>query len=126
MKSKNIFIGTIKECKNLYWYERCGDEQYVSDFKIGRTQIGTIHKYVDIIDKEAILIRINEKKYIWINLLTKYDEFLVNVGIGVKTISTFPTSDHQLFVDEQTLKPYFKDENHNLSVKKIKSLVLKR
>lgn len=96
---------------------------YIGDFKIGRTEIGTIHRYSDIIDKEAILIKVNEEKYIWIDLLTnKTEKFLVNLGIPIKTIGIFPTSDNQLFVDKETLKPYFKN-NNNLSIKKVKSLV---
>ena len=49
MQSQNIFIGTIKKCKNLYWYEKYGDEHYFGDFQIGHCEIGTIYKYVDIL-----------------------------------------------------------------------------
>ena len=124
MKSKNIFIGTIKKCKNLYWYEQYGDEQYIGDFIIGQTEIGTIHRYVDIIDEKAILIKVGESKYIWVDLLTnKIEEVLVNLGISINTIGTTPSCDNDLFVDEKTLEPYFKNKNDNLSIKKVKSLV---
>ena len=59
MKSKNIFIGTIKKCNSLYWYKQYGNEKYIGDFKIGRTEIGTIHRYFDIIDKIWV-IKMNE------------------------------------------------------------------
>lgn len=124
MKSKNIFTGTIKQCNNLYFYNQYGDEHYFGDLQIGKNQIGTIHRYTEIIDKNAILIKVNEEQYIWIDsLTTKTDEFLVNLGIPTKTIGVIPYSDNSLFVDKKTITPLFKNNNDNLSVKKIKSLV---
>ena len=124
MQSKNIFIGTIKKCKNLYWYEKYGDEHYFGDFRIGNCEIGTTHKYIDIIDEKAILIKVGESKYIWVDLLTnKIEEVLVNLGISMNTIGTTPSYDGDLFVDEKTIQPAFKDNKNNLSIKKVKSLV---
>ena len=124
MQSKNIFIGTIKKCKNLYWYEKYGDEYYFGDFRIGHCEVGTTHKYVDIIDEKAILIKVGESKYIWDDLLAnKIEEILVNLGISMNTIRTIPSYDGDLFVDEKTIKHAFKDNKNNLSIKKVKSLV---
>ena len=123
MQGKNIFIGTIKKCKNLYWYEKYGDEHYFGDFSIGNCEIGTMYKYVDIIDEKAILIKVGESKYIWVDSLTnKIEEFLVNLGISINIIRTNPSYDGDWFIDEKTVKPSFKDNKSNLSIKKVKSL----
>ena len=123
MYSQNIFIGTIKKCKNVYWYEKYGEEHIIGDFQIGHCEVGTIHKYVDTINDHAVLIKVDESKYIWVDLLTnKIEELLVNIGIPINAISTVPLYDGELFVDEKTLVPVF-EENYNLNVNKVKSLV---
>lgn len=127
MKTKNLFTGTIKKCNNLYYYNQYGEEHYFGDMQIGKIQIGTIHRFVDVIDEKAVLIKVNEDEYIWLNTLTnKIDELFVNIGIPIKTIntiSTIPYSENSLFVDKNTIEPIFLNTNDNLSVKKIKRLV---
>ncbi len=124
MKSNDIFIGTIKRCKDLESYKKYGEEHFFCDFIICKTEIGLMYRYVDIIDEKAILIKVNETEYIWLDTLTnKFDEFLVNLGIPVKTIYTEPYCNNSLFVDEKTLVPVFKNTNDSLNVKKVKTLV---
>ena len=124
MKSKNVFKGTIKKCEDFYSYMKYGEERYVGDFKVGKIEVGTTYKYANIIDEEAILLKMNDKKFVWLDLVnTKAEEILVNLGIACNAISTSPVCNNDIFVDEETLEPYFKGENTNLSVKKIKSLV---
>lgn len=121
MKDYNIFIGTIKKCNNIYCYEKYGEERYVGDCIIGHTEVGEIHRYVDTITENAILIKVG-KKYIWLDLLTTFtEEFLVNLGIPINAFNTFPSTDNELFVDEESLAPYFENtEDKNLSVKGLK------
>lgn len=124
MDSKDVFKGTIKRCKDVESYNKYGGEHYCGDFRIGHTEIGTLHKYVEVIDENAILIKVSEYGYIWLDRVTsKFDELLVNLGIAVNTIGTEPFIDNALFIDETTLEPIFEDININLSVKKVKSLV---
>lgn len=124
MECKDIFIGTIKQCKDLVSYNKYGEEHYTGDFRIGHTEVGTIHKYVDVIDKNAVLMRVSEDVYIYLDKVTsKFDELLVNLGIAVHTIGTEPLIDNGLFVDETTLEPIFEDNNIKLSIQKVKALV---
>ena len=55
---------------------------------------------------------------------SKLDEFLMNLGIAVKTIKTYPVSSYSLYVDENSLKPYFNFEINNLRTKQVKELSL--
>lgn len=120
MKSENIFIGTVKKCGDIYWYNQFGEERFVGDFKIGSSITGSIHKYVNIIDDKAILIKINEDKYIYFDMITTpIEKILLSLGIPVKVIGTQPFHSNELYVDKKTLKPYFQNENENISIKKL-------
>ena len=124
MKSGNVFVGTVKKCEDLYNYKKYGDEHYAAEFIVGKTEIGTIHKYVDVIDEEAVLVKIEDENYVCIDMINnKIDEFLLNLGMSDKTINTIPTKEKRLFVDKDTIEPYFKNQNKNVSVKKIKLIV---
>ena len=124
MNSKGVFVGTVKKCKNIYCYENYGEERFVTDFIVGHAKLGETHKYVNVIYENAILIKVSESKYIWVDLLTnKIEELLVNLGISINTIGTAPCYDGDLFIDEKTIQPVFKDNKNNLSIKKVKSLV---
>lgn len=124
MKGKDIYTGTIKKCTNIYNYNKYGEEHFFEEFRAGHTVIGTTHKYVDIIDEKAVLIKVDESRYIVPNTIAnKFDEFLLSLGIcNSDTIGTTPCHDNQLFVDEETIKPLFKDDNEKISIKQVKSI----
>ena len=122
MQGKDIYIGTVKKCTNLYWYEKYGDEHYYGDFRIGSTEVGTVHKYTDVIQEKAILIKVRDK-YIWVDLLTnKLEEILANLGISINALSEAPSFDGDYFVDKKTLEPALENSHERVSVKKAKSL----
>lgn len=125
MKKSDILVGTIKKCNNLYRYKEYGEERYIGDFIIGHTKIGSTHKYVDTVCNEAILIKVNEDKYMWLNLLTSFtDEILANLGIPIKVINTFPSTDNDYFVDKNSLRPYFENnKNIKINVKILKKSI---
>ena len=122
MKKSDVFIGTVKQCNNIYWYERRGEKYFDGDFTIGRTTFGRMRSYVDEISDKAILIKVSEDKYIWFDLVnTIKDRILVDFGIAVNVIGTKPHYDNEYFVDESTLEPYFKENiNENINVKTLK------
>lgn len=125
MKSKDIYIGTIKKCGDIYWYEKYGEERFSPDCVIGSTTFGRIKKYAEPVCDNAILIKVDDKTFIWIDMInSKLDEFLISLGIAVKTIKTYPTSSYSLYVDENSLKPYFNCEINNLRTNQVKELSL--
>ena len=121
MKSDRVYLGTIKKCTNLFGYERYGDSRYSGDFRICSTEVGFMVSYADIVSEQALLIKVNEDKYIWVDSLACLDELFVNLGIPVKTLDTTPIVDNQLFVDKSTLEP-FKINDKNVSVGKVRTL----
>lgn len=50
----------------------------------------------------------SDKKFVWLDLVNnKLEELLVNLKIPYNTISIYPICDNDIFVDEETLKPFF-------------------
>lgn len=126
MNTNQIYVGTIKKCGNVYLYKKYGEERYAGDFTIGHTEYGHIESYTDIINNQAILIKIDINKYVWLKQInTVKDQFLTNIGLPVKVINASPEHDNDLFVDENSLIPYFSnEESKNISVGKLKKKVL--
>lgn len=126
MNTNQIYIGTIKKCRNVYLYEKYGEKRYIGDFSINNMECGYIDNIIEIITDEAILIKLEENKFVWINQIeTLKDRLLVNLGIPSKIITVSPVIDKDLFVDKKTLIPYFsKEEEQNISVGKLKKKVL--
>ena len=122
MKREDIFIGKIKKCRNVYQYKQYGDSRYVPDFSINKTEFGTIENYAYVVRDVAVLIKATENKYIWLNTLTSFiDEVKVNLGIEVNALNCEPTQDGELFVDIDSLVPYYEDElDKNISVKRLR------
>lgn len=127
MKNKNIFVGTIKFCNDLESYKKYGEERFVGDFEICHTQIGSLKTYVQQVDDQAILIKIDEERFIWLKSLTSIiDEILIDFGLPIKVIETSPSMDNCLFIDRSSLRPYFDNnlENNKTSVHKLKRKIL--
>lgn len=122
MKREDIFIGRIKKCRNVYLYKQYGDSRYVPDFSINKTEFGTIENYAYEVDSCAILIKATENQFIWLNSLTSFfDEAKVNLGFSVNALETLPTQDGELFVDIDSLVPYYEDGlDKNISVKRLR------
>lgn len=121
MKGKDIYTGTIKKCTDLYNYNKYGEEHYVADFRLGHSEIGTLHKYVDVIDEKVVLIKINEGSYIEPSVIRS--KFFLNLGIyNSLAMGTSPCIDGETFVDEKTLEPLFKDDEEDISIEQAKSL----
>ena len=126
MNTNQIYIGTIKKCRNIYLYEKHGEKRYIGDFIINHTECGYIDNIVETITDEAILIKTNTNKYVWLNQIESLkDEILLEIGLPNKIINNLPIKDNDLFVDESTLIPYFQNEtDKNISIGKLKKKVL--
>ena len=120
---KRIFVGTIKKCKNLYQYKEYGEERYIGAFATGHIEFGSIYRSVDVIAENAILIKLNSKKYLWFGLLNKEDDNInIDFNIPIKIINTIPSKDNDLFIDEKTLEFYSDIKDSKLNNRKTKLL----
>jgi len=96
MQSERKYIGTLKVCNDLYFYERYGEARYVADFSMRSLTTGTIHIYAEVLCENAVLLKIENEKYLWIN---NGEQRLLDIK---------PSKDELIFVDKDTLVPYEK------------------
>lgn len=122
IKRNQIFIGTIKKCKNYERYMKDGDKSYIGEFSINKTKYGTVLDNVDIIDSYAALIKVTDDKYICIQTLKNFiEDFVVDMGFSIKVLGINPEKDGDLFVDESDLMEYYSKSNEeNISVRKLR------
>ena len=127
MKKSDIYLGTIKKCNNIYCYKKYGEKRVVGDFQLRSVGVGTTYKYVDKVYDNAVLIKINEDEYIWLDF-NQYlqKESFNNFKNTYQYLNTVPITDKELFVDKDSLKPYFeKNEKERISVRKLKKIMTK-
>lgn len=130
MKRENVFVGNIKNCISFELYKHCADKNgFIPYFKINSMTVGEscLTTYI----KQAILIKVSENKYIWLDTVNTFiDELKCDLGFGLKMLNTYPTEENLTFVDEASLKPYFKNnfsnESKNIRVKTLKKEVSHR
>lgn len=113
----DIFIGTVKRCTDYSSYEQYGETRMAWEYQIGPMEFGSIFRYYEVVDQNAVLIKVGER-YIWTNQISSIvDELLVDLGLPISAIYTKPSMKNTLYVDESTLKHYYEQENQNDHVK---------
>lgn len=124
IKQSDIFTGTIKRCNDIDFYNKYGESRYIPDYRICSIEVGTIRSCFDVIDKYALLIKVDEDNYVRVESLDGFFEmFFANRGIYFRTIGTRPHFYDDYYVDEETVVPYFKSsENEKITVKTLKKL----
>ena len=120
MKQRNLVLGTIKKCVDLYGYQKYGEEREIGDFKTGGLEMGTIHRYVDVYIQKALLLKIDSGIYVYLNNINYYTLFLMTFGIYPNILSTLPSSENPFFVDEKTILNI--ESNDKTSIRRIRKL----
>jgi len=135
VNNKIIYTGIIKKCTNLDKFKLHGEKDIVIDFDEKNKISMKTDFYSEILDENAILICITENEYVWINRYKKIPneflayiqnkeygfqiETLVGANIPIEIISIKPWSNNLLYVDKESLKPYFeKEKGEKNTVKK--------
>ena len=127
MKKRNIFIGSIKRCNNIAKYNKYGNSHFFAGFEeypIGSTIPSFIEgineKYVESITDQAILIKYDEERYIWLNSLIDYMFLACKHPINI--VRTKPQKDNDIFVDTTCeLIPYYQnEETENIGALKLR------
>ena len=118
---KDIYVGNLKKCLDLANYMKYGDVKYIYGFSTyDGVEIGKLEKYTETIKEDVILIKINDNKYVCIDDMNGIiDDFLLDLGLIMKSYGVYPISDNNEFVCD--IRPYYLEElNSKVSVKKLK------
>lgn len=111
-ETKDIFTGRIERCLSIYHYTKYGKERIVPDCELGHITHSILHRYTQTAYEGAILLKIDEKNYIWLNAPDEQkNPLLQRLGVLQKHITTTPEKDYDLFVDKDSLIPYIPTPN---------------
>ena len=127
MKIKNaeVYIGTIKECIDVKKYKLYGDKRTVmaTEWKTMTTkfQCGFQENYTKIINQQAIIIKTEDNELYEYKLKLEDNIKLKN---PIFSILTEPEDNEDIFLDENTLVPYYEKQPKVLSLRKLKKDLL--
>ena len=117
MNRSNIYLGTIKKCIDAYSFERFGDSRYVGSIN-NPSNSNEREIYAKPYKHNALLLKNRHDKYIDIDDINGLKDLLLfKIGKSHKILKTKPTKDDELFVDNSTVKPYFKESNNKGKIK---------
>ena len=125
MRNVEIYVGTIKKCLDLENYNKYGDKSE----KIGweertKTTVTTsciTTNYTKTINDQAILIKTNLDYFYQFKLTNTFKENLKIVFQDpLSAIPTKPDDDSSIFVDENTLIPYYQEQPKTLTLRRLK------
>ena len=117
MKSEKIFIGDIKKCTKYQRHNMFESSMYINEELMFTYSFGYIESDSIIYKRNAILIKTKNGGYVdfedlngYLYLLKlKVKEFKKWIKIGNLILTTNASKVDTLFVDEESLKLYYKD-----------------
>lgn len=130
MKPEKFFVGDIKECTKYENHSTFNSQLYVGDVCIGGDSFGYVKVEDDIYKKDAVLLKVCEGGYVDIENLNSVLDYLKvykkitkdGFYLGNIIMSTSAHCEGSLFVDSETIRPYFENpkEIGNISVRRLK------
>lgn len=128
MNSSQIFVGNIKKCTKYEVHSTFSSETFIGDTCIGSDSFEYIEEESEIEKEQAVLIKVRNGAYVDLDSYrTALDYFKVRQSLtenGFRLngliMSTSPHCKGSLFVDSDTLRPYYTGEKKNVSVRKLK------
>jgi hypothetical protein len=114
MNSERVFIGNIRKCTKYDMISTFKSETLIDGQPITSDSFGHIEKEDSLYKEGAILIKTNNGGYIDLTNVKSIDEVLLPImskkssfTTNSRIMTTHPFAKGQLFVDEETLRPYF-------------------
>ena len=132
MKSEQIFIGDIRKCTKYERHTTFETKTYINGQSIGLDGFGYIKTEDELFKENAILIKIEKGGYVdleTINSVLDYirihkDKTKDGYRLGGLMMSTSSHKLNSLFVDRDSLKPYYSNEQtKNVSVRQLKKQI---
>ncbi len=133
MKIEQIFIGDIRRCIKYETHTTLSSSSYIGDQCIGCDSFGYIDKDDILYKAQAVLIKIKNGGYVDLerfNSILDYIRIYKDITkdgyrLGGLMMSTSPHCIDSLFVDENSLKPYYADkqQTRDISVRQLKKQI---
>ena len=130
MKPEKFFVGDIKECTKYENHSIFNSKIYIGDVCIGGDSFGFVEVEDKVYKKDAILLNVCEGGYVDIENLNSVLDYLKvykkitkdGFYLGNIIMSTSAHCENCLFVDSETIRPYFENpkEIGNISVRRLK------
>lgn len=118
IKKSKIYLGTIKKCLNAARFKEYGETRFIPQDRICSVVSGVSVSYADTYANEAVLLKGSNDKYINVNEIKSIkDLVLFKLGLSGKIMHSSPESDEELFVDESSLKQYYKPTQGGQKIK---------
>ena len=107
MNKKKLYIGTIKKDLDSYSLEIFGEERYYGNGNPNNRIKGNREVFAKTEKTNAVLLKGRHNKYIDVdNIKGLKDLLLFKLGKSHKIMNIKPKKDDELYVDEQSIKPY--------------------
>lgn len=115
MKAKQIFIGNIRECTKSEEYITTTSKTYINGECVGTESMGYINIESDIYRENTILIKIKNGGYVDLARLNSILDYIKvrkditkwGFRLGGLIMASSANRVGELFVDENSLKPYY-------------------
>ena len=115
MKNYDVYVGTIRKCINVDGYKKYGNiNNEINEYNDGEV-------FARVYEADAILLKA-KNGYVWLKDVTNaVEETLTELGVFNKALPDYPLNDDDLFVEINSLRPfYMDDEKKNVKIKQIK------
>lgn len=133
MKSEQIFIGNIKKCTKYEEHNTVVGSTYIGDQLICTDSFGYITKEDELYKENAVLIKIENGGYVDLDRFNSILDYIRihksitenGYRLGGLMMPTSAYSRNCLFVDKESLRPYYTDKQQfeDISVRKLKKQV---
>jgi len=132
MKPEQIFIGNIRKCTKYESHTTFQSKTYINGECIGADGFGYVDTDDELFKENAILIKIEKGGYVDLerfNSILDYIRIYKDITkdgymLGGLMMSTSSHGLDSLFVDEDSLKPYYNNEQtKKISVRQLKKQV---
>jgi len=125
MKNVTVYIGAIKKCLYPKAYQKDGDETFIPEFETRTTKMGYMRKNIEEVNNQAILIKTENNLYYQFKLTNTFiDKTRIIFNNENYALTSKPKHDDDIFVDENSLIPYYEEQPKSLSLRKLKRDIL--
>ena len=119
MKTDQIFIGDIRKCTKYNTHTTFSSSMYIGDQCIGCDSFGYVDEDDELYKENAVLVKTKNGGYIDLenfNSILDYlkiykDDAQRDYNLWKTIMPTHSRGSNSLFVDENSLKPYFNSED---------------